>query len=131
MSLLFYIKTTWINKIPGVQAGTKVNATNMNKIEQGIYDVTEAVVNYKAEGTGTITTTGWVANTGDYPLKLNLAVTGILTTDSVDVFINNDDQDVAQDAELSPNNDSYAGGITFYAKNTPAATIGFAFRRLR
>lgn len=126
-----YVKTNWQNKIPGVQAGTKVNATNMNKIEQGIYDNDQRLQSLIATGTGTITTTGWVANTGDYPLKLDLAVTGILATDSVDVFINNDDQDVAQDAELSPNNDSYAGGITFYAKNTPAATIGFAFRRLR
>lgn len=52
MPLISYIKTTWLNKIPGVQAGTKVNATNMNKIEQGIYDVTEATKTLETQSTG-------------------------------------------------------------------------------
>lgn len=52
MPLISYIKTTWLNKIPGVQTGTKVNATNMNKIEQGIYDVTESALSLEKKAVG-------------------------------------------------------------------------------
>lgn len=54
MPLISYIKTTWLNKIPGVQTGTKVNATNMNKIEQGIYDVTETAINLEKKSVGSV-----------------------------------------------------------------------------
>lgn len=36
-----YSKTIWVNDIPGVQEGTPIDATNMNKIENGIFDVDE------------------------------------------------------------------------------------------
>jgi hypothetical protein len=52
--LISYIKTTWLNKIPGVQSGTKVNATNMNKIEQGLFDVTEAAKTLETQSTGSV-----------------------------------------------------------------------------
>lgn len=38
-----YTPTTWVNNVPGVTAGTKVNATNMNKIEAGIQAAHELV----------------------------------------------------------------------------------------
>jgi len=83
------------------------------------------------KGSGTIPTTGWTANTGDYPLKVNVAITGTLTTDYVMVDVANDSVDVAQAAELSPNVTEYAGGITFYCKTTPTASIPFNYTRLR
>lgn len=52
--IISYIKTLWLNKIPGVQAGTKVNATNMNKIEQGVYDVTEAAKALENKSVGSV-----------------------------------------------------------------------------
>lgn len=78
-------------------------------------------------GTGTIPITGWVANTGDYAYKLDLAITGIESSDVIQVAVNPDDMDTATTAQLCPTNDSYAGGITFYAKTVPADTIGFSY----
>jgi len=84
-----------------------------------------------SSGSGTIPTTGWVANTGDYAFKLDLAVAGILATDYVMVNLANDSIDVAQDAELSPNITEYAGGITFFCKTIPALSIPFTWKGLR
>ena len=52
--ILSYIKTLWLNKIPGVQTGTKVNATNMNNLEQGVYDVTEAAIALEKKSVGSV-----------------------------------------------------------------------------
>jgi len=85
-----------------------------------------------AMGSGTIPTTGWVSSgETDYTLKVNVAISGTLTTDYVMVDIANDSIDVAQAAELSPNVTEYAGGITFYCKTTPTASIPFNYTRLR
>lgn len=84
-----------------------------------------------SSGTGTITTTGWVTNTGDYGYKLDLAISGILATDYVDIFIDNDDLDTAQTASISPNNSSYDGGVTLYAKSVPTSAMNFTYRRMR
>jgi hypothetical protein len=78
-------------------------------------------------GTGTITTTGWVANSGDYVYKLDLAISGIELADVIMVTVNADDMDIASTAQLCSTIDSYAGGITFYAKTMPTATIGFSY----
>lgn len=78
-------------------------------------------------GTGTITTTGWVANTGDYAYKLDLAISGIEDSDVIMVAVNSDNMDTATAAQLCPTIDSYDGGITFYAKTVPADTIGFSY----
>jgi len=80
------------------------------------------------KGTGTIPTTGWVANTGDYALKLDYAITGVTATDVVDVVLDKDVHDVAGDAELCPTNESYAGGVTFFCKVTPTATMAFSYK---
>ena len=82
-------------------------------------------------GTSTITTTGWVANTGDYALKLDLAITGILVTDMVDVVLDKDSLDVAGDAEMASTAESYAGGVTFYAQTAPALAIPFSWKVVR
>lgn len=82
-------------------------------------------------GLGIITTIGWVVNAGDFGYKLDLPVQGILETDYIDIFINNDDLDVALASELSPNNESFADGITFYCKTVPTAEISFNYRGIR
>lgn len=46
-----YAKTTWAN-LPATTS--PVDADNLNKIEQGIYDATEAATNYTAVGTGAV-----------------------------------------------------------------------------
>lgn len=79
----------------------------------------------------TIPSTGWVSNTGDYAYKYNLAVSGILSTDEVNVTILPDFLDVANDAELAPYVDEYSGGIIFYAKNVPTEDISAKYTRLR
>jgi hypothetical protein len=84
----------------------------------------------KLEGTNTIPITGWVGNTGDYVYKLDLAVVEILSTDTLMISINKDDVDVKNDADM-PDAETYDGGIRFFAKNIPTATIGFSYTRLR
>lgn len=123
-----YIKTIWQNKIPGVQAGTKVNATNMNNIEEGIE---KAHLKLSLKNSITIPATGWVANVGDYPLKLDFSIPDILATDQVNVDVLPDYIDVALDAELAPYVDEYAGGITFYAKSVPAEDMSAKYTRFR
>jgi len=56
MSLVNYIKTQWQNRIVSpqgqiVQNGTPVDENIMNKMEQGIYDVTAASIAYQAKST--------------------------------------------------------------------------------
>lgn len=94
MSLLAYVKTNWINKIVGVVTGTKVNATNMNKIENGIEAVTNEVIAHVADNThhmphlGTttnvgnaysITSTEVIAANSKFSVKFNAASTGAST----------------------------------------------------
>ena len=99
-----------------------------------ISTATQTALNAKAEkssGSGSIPTTDWTANTGDYALKVNVAVTGMLATDYAMVDIANDAIDLAQAAELSPNVTEYAGGLTFYCKTTPTSAISFNWTKLR
>lgn len=53
-----YVKTTWVNDIPGVQEGTPIDATNMNKIEQGIYLANNTFDNTAGTDSYTITIDG-------------------------------------------------------------------------
>lgn len=80
---------------------------------------------------GIIPTTGWVVNSGCFGNKINLPISGVLETDSIDIFITNDDLVIAQMASLSVNNDSYDGGITLYCKTIPTAPINFTYRGMR
>lgn len=79
----------------------------------------------------TIPNTGWVSNVGDYVYKYNLAISGILSTDEVNVTILPDSLDVALSAELAPYVEEYAGGITFYAKSIPTESMSAKYTRLR
>ena len=80
------------------------------------------------QGTGSITTTGWVASAAvNYDLELDLAISGVLVTDYVDIRIDKDGQSIAGDAGLSPSNDAYAGGVTFYFNTAPASVIAFDY----
>jgi hypothetical protein len=84
-------------------------------------------VNFTKQGTGTIPTTGWVANTGNYVYKLNYAISNITSSNVVNVIIDKDAMTVAQAAQISPSNDSYNGGITFYANYIPISSIVFSY----
>lgn len=79
----------------------------------------------------TIPTTGWVANTGDYPYKLNVAISGLLATDYILVDILPDYEDVGSAAGLSNYCLEYAGGITIYAKAVPTASITANYTKIR
>jgi len=81
-------------------------------------------------GTGTIPITGWVANSGDYTYKLDVAITGILSTDVVGIIIDNDSQDIASACQLCASIDSYDGGITIYSKSVPTNVISYSYNTL-
>lgn len=89
---------------------------------------TKAVI---TKGTATIPTTGWVANTGEYTLKLDLAIAGILATDWVDITIDKDSITVASDAEMCPTITEYVGGVTLYAKTVPTVAIPIEWKVVR
>lgn len=78
-------------------------------------------------GIGTIPSTGWVANTGDYPYKIDVAISDVTVNDIVDTSIAPNDADIVFEAEICPTIDSYDGGITIYAKRVPTASISFTY----
>lgn len=80
---------------------------------------------------GTIPTSGWVSNTGDYPYKLDLAISGVTATDVVLIFLDKEVADTGQDAGLCPTNESYAGGVTLFAKSVPAVAMDFSCKIIR
>jgi hypothetical protein len=81
MSLSAYVKTTWQNLIAGVQAGTKVNAINMNHIEDGIDAVTDELIAHSAE-----TTTSATQPHGLSKNKLDATVAPTINEDSGDGY---------------------------------------------
>lgn len=82
-------------------------------------------------GSGTITTTGWVASATNYALELVLSVPGVLATDFVDVAIEVNGHTVAQDAELSGTVVEGLDTLTFYANTAPASAINFDWKVVR
>lgn len=78
-------------------------------------------------GTATIPTSGWASNTGDYAYKLDLAITGMTAEKVLSIFPSPNDIDVAVAADMCPTVDTYTGGITFYAKRVPTASIGITY----
>lgn len=80
------------------------------------------------KGNTTLPNTGWVANVGDNLFKRNLPIAGVIVGNWVDVTIDKDYQDVANDAEINPTVDEYAGGITFYANKVPTADIPIRYK---
>lgn len=85
----------------------------------------------KLTGSITIPNTGWVANTGDYAYKLDLAISGMLVTDSITVNITQNDLDVANDCEMASYTLEYAGGTTLYAKSVPSASMSATYVIIR
>lgn len=85
----------------------------------------------KITGSITIPNTGWVANTGDYAYKLNLAISGMLATDSITVNITQDYLDVANACDMASYTLEYAGGTTLYAKSIPSASMSATYVIIR
>lgn len=83
------------------------------------------------KGNGTIPITGWTTVTGDYVKRYAFAISGALATDTININIDKDALDVAQDAEICATSESYAGGVYIYAKTTPASAIPFSYVILR
>lgn len=82
-------------------------------------------------GSGTIPTSGWDTVTGDYTKRYSYAITGVLSTDIVDIYLDKDSQDTALDAEICPTSESYNGGVYIYAKTVPTTSISFSYTILR
>lgn len=104
-------------------APTPATDTNTTQIATTAYVKAQTV-----KGTSTIPAAGWVANTGDYPLKYSLAIAGVVVGDWVDVTIDKDYLDVASAAEMSSTVEEYAGGITLFAKTAPTVDIPIRYK---
>ena len=125
---------------PGIvaEAGTPLNAQNMNRIEQGIADCA-AAVNGKAsqmEFTATIPMTGWTGNETDGYTR-SITVTGMLATDTPIIDVNLGGRTLSQiDAILDAwacvvRISTSAGRITVLADDIPAAAIPIQGRCIR
>lgn len=79
------------------------------------------------KGTATIPITGWVSNTGDYKYKLNLAISGVVATDTVYLMLDKDVQDVASSCGMCPSIDEYTGGVTLYVQSIPTASMSVKY----
>lgn len=105
----------------------------------GILVITESLINEILEnsqnllvpvptnGSGIIPITGWVANNGFYPHKINIPIEGIISTHILYLVVDQDDLSIAETAQLAPSCDSYNGGITLYSVDIPLQPIGFSF----
>lgn len=82
-------------------------------------------------GTSTIPTTGWVENSGDDALKLDLSIANVEASYWVDITIDKDYQDIALEAEINPTITEYDGGITFYANTAPTVPIPIRYKVVR
>jgi len=80
------------------------------------------------KGVSTLPTTGWVANTGENTLKYDLLITDVTVDNWVDVTVDKDYQDVAQEMELNPTVEEYNGGITFFANIAPTVNIPIRYK---
>lgn len=78
-------------------------------------------------GSSTITTTGWVSTTGDFKYYLNIAISGVVADDWVDVQVSREYLNEASAAGISCV-EEYAGGITFYATSVPTVAIPFKYK---
>lgn len=78
-------------------------------------------------GTATIPTSGWVGNAGDYPLRVNIALSGVHAAHVVHISLDVDQHDTAVNAGLCPTVVAYAGGVTIFTLATPAVAIPFSF----
>lgn len=116
------------------------DASIYNKGETGLYNlIVQELDEYmlKAEdideiqsysGTGIITITGWVANTGDYAYQLDISLSGVTVDKVVDIYIDKDSMDIASVCELCPTNESYNGGVILYSKYIPTSNISFTYK---
>jgi len=75
----------------------------------------------------TLPTSGWVASGSDYAYEYDFADTTVTEDDIVDVKIDKDSISDASACGLSPANDSYNGGFTFYANSAPSTAIIFDY----
>lgn len=79
------------------------------------------------KGEGALPTAGWTTVGGSYPKRFSFSGANISEDDVVHVYIDKDAHDIADDAELCQTNESYSGGIYFYAKNVPTQVITFSY----
>lgn len=91
----------------------------------------EEVTRSKINTSITIPNVGWVVNTGDYSFKLDLVITGVLSTDYIIVDILPDYQDIAASAGISNYCLEYDGGITLYANQIPSDSINARYTKIR
>lgn len=107
-----------------------------NKGETGLYNLLIKELNeymlsaeeFNTYGTGTISTSGWVSNTGDYAYKTNVLINSATSNDIINIYIDKDSLDVANICELCATNESYDGGVTLYAKKIPSSNINFTYK---
>ena len=96
----------------------------------GLYMLTaeDVTVMQGYSGNGSIITTGWTSNTGNYAYKLSVSITNATSFSNINVYIEKDSIAIAQLINLCPTNESYDGGVTFYAKKVPTVAIPFSYK---
>jgi len=99
-------------------------------LNSSLQDIINAKVG-KIFGDGIISTSTWIASSSEYTYEKSVAITGILSTDHININLDKNSQDTASDAELSPSADSYDGGVKMYCNTIPTANMGFSWWGVR
>jgi hypothetical protein len=138
-----YVKTTWVNS-----SAPPINATNLNKIEDGIFDVTEnfethttvsaslSVLGHVQTGvfTATITTASWTGTVS--PFTNDTTVSGILATDTpiIDIVLTGtfaDDEDIIEAWGGVYRAVTTADVVTFSATDLPTVDLPIQLKVVR
>jgi len=130
--ILYYDGVDWINLSYNYKVGNlaSLNTTEKSNIVGAINEI-DANMLVILENTGSIPTTGWVANTGDYALKNDITISGILATDWIDIVIDKDSHDIAGDAEICPTVTEGTDTVTMYCNTAPTEAIPFKWKVVR
>ena len=111
-----YVKTTWVNG-----SAPPINATNLNKIEEGIEQATP-LIGFLSVGTTTFTT----SSLAGFPVKAEITISNVTTLDVPFINFTTSSYLIAEDAGIKLA-ETYAGGVILYAENTPSNTVSFDY----
>ncbi len=112
------------NTLSGDVAANLLNLINTN---------TSAIADINSEreltGTLTIPASGWSTDgAGDYPRYITISIADITADHWVEISIDREDLETANDAEICPTIEEVAGGVKLYAKKELSADVSARYK---
>jgi hypothetical protein len=115
-----------------VTAESHTHALTVTKTNVGLGNVDNVQQEPKTfRGQLTVTNASWVVGTyGTYTHRREVAITGVVATDTPLVFFTLATKQIAQVSNIS-HVESYAGGIYLYSNGVPSGSVTFDYRILK